>query len=83
MKTTQASLIVVSVALALAMLQPLNSLAQGEPTSVVAATDAAKKDAQLLKIASPLEEVADAYHLFSSKLDGCIKPVLVPPSAWH
>lgn len=29
----------------------------------------------------PLEEVADAYHLFSSKLDGCIKPVLVPPSA--
>jgi threonine dehydrogenase-like Zn-dependent dehydrogenase len=31
----------------------------------------------------PLEEVADAYHLFSSKLDGCIKPVLVPPSAMH
>lgn len=29
----------------------------------------------------PLEAVADAYHLFSSKLDGCIKPVLVPPSA--
>ncbi|MFD0668011.1 zinc-dependent alcohol dehydrogenase [Ramlibacter sp. MAHUQ-53] len=29
----------------------------------------------------PLEDVADAYHLFSSKLDGCIKPVLVPPSA--
>lgn len=27
----------------------------------------------------PLEEVADAYHLFSSKLDGCIKTVLVPP----
>lgn len=27
----------------------------------------------------PLEEVADAYHLFSSKLDGCIKPVLIPP----
>lgn len=26
----------------------------------------------------PLEEVAEAYHLFSSKLDGCIKPVLVP-----
>ena len=31
----------------------------------------------------PMEEVADAYHLFSSKLDNCIKPVLVPPSAWH
>ncbi len=29
----------------------------------------------------PLEEVADAYHLFSSKLDGCIKTVLVPPRA--
>ncbi|RYF73688.1 MAG: glutathione-dependent formaldehyde dehydrogenase [Comamonadaceae bacterium] len=27
----------------------------------------------------PLEEVSDAYHLFSSKLDGCIKPVLIPP----
>jgi len=29
----------------------------------------------------PLEEVADAYHLFSHKLDNCIKTVLVPPSA--
>jgi threonine dehydrogenase-like Zn-dependent dehydrogenase len=29
----------------------------------------------------PLEEVADAYHIFSSKLDNCIKPVLIPPSA--
>ncbi|WP_298732319.1 zinc-dependent alcohol dehydrogenase [uncultured Chitinophaga sp.] len=29
----------------------------------------------------PLEEVADAYQIFSSKLDGCIKPVLIPPSA--
>lgn len=27
----------------------------------------------------PLHEVSDAYHIFSSKLDGCIKPVLVPP----
>jgi threonine dehydrogenase-like Zn-dependent dehydrogenase len=26
----------------------------------------------------PLEDVADAYHVFSSKLDGCIKPVLLP-----
>jgi threonine dehydrogenase-like Zn-dependent dehydrogenase len=26
----------------------------------------------------PLEEVADAYHIFAAKLDGCIKPVLVP-----
>lgn len=29
----------------------------------------------------PLEEVADAYHLFSSKLDHCIKTVLIPPRA--
>jgi threonine dehydrogenase-like Zn-dependent dehydrogenase len=26
----------------------------------------------------PLEEVSDAYHIFSSKLDNCIKTVLVP-----
>lgn len=31
----------------------------------------------------PLEEVADAYHVFSSKLDGCIKTVLIPPRAAH
>lgn len=29
----------------------------------------------------PLEEVADAYQMFSAKLDNCIKPVLIPPSA--
>ncbi len=29
----------------------------------------------------PLEEVSDAYHIFSAKLDGCIKHVLAPPSA--
>jgi threonine dehydrogenase-like Zn-dependent dehydrogenase len=28
----------------------------------------------------PLEDVADAYHIFSSKLDNCIKPVLMPPA---
>jgi threonine dehydrogenase-like Zn-dependent dehydrogenase len=26
----------------------------------------------------PLEEVADAYHIFSKKLDGCIKTILIP-----
>jgi threonine dehydrogenase-like Zn-dependent dehydrogenase len=30
-----------------------------------------------------LEDIADAYHIFSSKLDNCIKPVLVPRSAMH
>lgn len=31
----------------------------------------------------PLEEVADAYHIFSSKLDNCIKTILVPPGVAH
>lgn len=26
----------------------------------------------------PLEEISEAYHIFSSKLDNCIKPVLIP-----
>ena len=29
----------------------------------------------------PLEEVSEAYRMFSEKLDNCIKPVLIPPSA--
>lgn len=29
----------------------------------------------------PLEEVAEAYHIFSAKLDNCIKPILIPSSA--
>jgi threonine dehydrogenase-like Zn-dependent dehydrogenase len=29
----------------------------------------------------PLEEVSEAYRMFSAKLDNCIKPVLIPPSA--
>lgn len=29
----------------------------------------------------PLEEVSDAYRIFSDKLDNCIKPILIPPSA--
>lgn len=29
----------------------------------------------------PLEEVSDAYHIFSSKLDNCIKTILLPPAA--
>jgi threonine dehydrogenase-like Zn-dependent dehydrogenase len=28
-----------------------------------------------------LEEVAEGYHIFSDKLDNCIKPVLIPPKA--
>jgi threonine dehydrogenase-like Zn-dependent dehydrogenase len=26
----------------------------------------------------PLEHIADAYHVFSAKLDDCIKPLIVP-----
>jgi threonine dehydrogenase-like Zn-dependent dehydrogenase len=41
------------------------------------------KPSDLITHRFPLEEVADAYHIFSSKLDNCIKPVLIPPSAMH
>lgn len=36
---------------------------------------------QLITHRVPLEDVADAYHIFSRKLDGCIKPVLIPAHA--
>ncbi len=29
----------------------------------------------------PLEEVSDAYHIFSAKRDNCIKTILIPPKA--
>ena len=38
---------------------------------------------QIITHRMPLEEVSDAYHIFSSKLDNCIKTVLVPPSTVH
>lgn len=31
----------------------------------------------------PLEDVADAYRIFSDKLDGCIKPVLITSASQH
>ncbi|RYZ87961.1 MAG: glutathione-dependent formaldehyde dehydrogenase, partial [Proteobacteria bacterium] len=31
----------------------------------------------------PLEETAEAYHMFAKKLDNCIKTVLIPPRANH
>jgi threonine dehydrogenase-like Zn-dependent dehydrogenase len=39
------------------------------------------KPSEIITHRIPLEEVSDAYHIFSSKLDNCIKPVLIPPSA--
>jgi threonine dehydrogenase-like Zn-dependent dehydrogenase len=41
------------------------------------------KPSQIITHRFSLHDVADAYHIFSSKLDGCIKPVLIPPSAMH
>ena len=41
------------------------------------------KPSEVITHRFPLEAVSDAYHIFSSKLDNCIKPVLVPPSAMH
>ena len=29
----------------------------------------------------PLEDIAEGYHIFSSKLDGCVKPMLIPAGA--
>jgi threonine dehydrogenase-like Zn-dependent dehydrogenase len=29
----------------------------------------------------PLEEISEGYHMFSSKLDGIIKPIVIPPRA--
>jgi threonine dehydrogenase-like Zn-dependent dehydrogenase len=29
----------------------------------------------------PLDDIAEAYHVFSAKLDGCIKPLILPSAA--
>jgi threonine dehydrogenase-like Zn-dependent dehydrogenase len=36
------------------------------------------KPSEIITHRFDLEDVADAYHIFSSKLDNCIKPVLIP-----
>jgi S-(hydroxymethyl)glutathione dehydrogenase/alcohol dehydrogenase len=36
------------------------------------------KPSEMITHRVPLEHVADAYHMFWNKLDGCIKPVLLP-----
>jgi threonine dehydrogenase-like Zn-dependent dehydrogenase len=41
------------------------------------------KPSELITHRIPLEDVGDAYRLFSDKLDGCIKPVLTVPSVKH
>lgn len=39
------------------------------------------KPSEIISHRVPLEEVSEAYHIFSAKLDNCIKPILIPPSA--
>lgn len=39
------------------------------------------KPSEIITHRLPLEEVSEGYHIFSSKLDGCIKTILVPPAA--
>lgn len=41
------------------------------------------KPSEIITHRIPLEEISEGYHIFSSKLDNCIKPVLIPPSAMH
>jgi threonine dehydrogenase-like Zn-dependent dehydrogenase len=39
------------------------------------------KPRELVTHRIPLEHIAEGYHVFSAKLDGCIKPLIVPTSA--
>lgn len=39
------------------------------------------KPGDLISHRVPLEHIAEAYHMFSSKLDDCVKPVIVPSAA--
>jgi S-(hydroxymethyl)glutathione dehydrogenase/alcohol dehydrogenase len=39
------------------------------------------KPSEMVTHRIPLDQIAEGYHIFSAKLDGCIKPVVVPPAA--
>lgn len=39
------------------------------------------KPSEIISHRFPLEEVGEAYHIFSTKKEECIKPVLIPPEA--
>src|SRR4051794_31049032 len=39
------------------------------------------KPAEIVTHRFPLEDIAEAYHVFSAKLDGCVKPLVVPSAA--
>lgn len=36
------------------------------------------KPSEIVTHRIPLEEIAEGYHMMSSKLDGCIKPIIRP-----
>jgi threonine dehydrogenase-like Zn-dependent dehydrogenase len=36
------------------------------------------KPSEIITHRFPLEDIAEAYRVFTSKLDGCIKPIIVP-----
>ncbi|MDQ3281655.1 MAG: glutathione-dependent formaldehyde dehydrogenase [Acidobacteriota bacterium] len=39
------------------------------------------KPSEIITHRFPLEDISEAYRVFTSKLDGCIKPVIIPPGA--
>jgi alcohol dehydrogenase len=39
------------------------------------------KPGEIITHRFPLEEIAEGYRVFTSKLDGCIKPVVIPAAA--
>ncbi|KAA1428657.1 zinc-dependent alcohol dehydrogenase [Nocardioides antri] len=39
------------------------------------------KPSEIITHRIPLDHIAEGYHIFSAKLDGCVKPVVVPPAA--
>jgi threonine dehydrogenase-like Zn-dependent dehydrogenase len=39
------------------------------------------KPSELVTHRVPLEDIAEGYHIFSAKLDGIIKPLVVPTAA--
>jgi threonine dehydrogenase-like Zn-dependent dehydrogenase len=39
------------------------------------------KPSELVTHRIPLDDIAEGYHIFSAKLDDCIKPLVIPTAA--
>jgi S-(hydroxymethyl)glutathione dehydrogenase/alcohol dehydrogenase len=39
------------------------------------------KPAEIVTQRVPLQHIAEGYHVFSAKFDGCIKPLVVPDAS--